>query len=182
MKRFLVLVAIAAFAPLAVSAQQSSSNPVSSAVRRILAQRTKILVAAAEEMPAGKYGYHPTPAQMTFGHLVMHMAMSNYFLCSSIAGTKPPAHAKLADTDPKATLVDGLKSSFSYCSRVLEKTDDSKLGESVPFFGGSQSRAAVMIALTDDFFDHYSTAAMYLRMNGMLPPTAQHQPMKMKMK
>jgi len=178
MKRFLVCAVIAALVPLAASAQQSSSNPVSSAVRRIVAHRAKILVAAAEEMPAGKYSYHPTPAQMTFGHLVIHMVMSNNFMCSAIAGTKPPEHAKLSESDPKATLVSALKSSFDYCNGVLEKSDDSKLGEPVRFFGGPQSRAAVMIALTDDLFDHYSQAAIYLRLNGLLPPTAQHKRMK----
>jgi hypothetical protein len=56
---------------------------------------------------------------------------------------------------------------------VLDKTDDSKLGETVMNFRGPQTRAAVMILLTDDLYDHYSQAAMYLRMNGLLPPTAQ---------
>jgi len=178
MKRILICAVIAAFAPLAVNAQQSSSNPVSDTVRRIVTQRTKILIAAAEEMPADKYSYHPTPAQMTFGHLVMHLQGSNFFLCSAIAGTKPPARAKVSDTDGKDKLVAALKSSFDYCNDALAKIDDSKLGESVPFFRGSQPRAAVMIALTDDLFDHYSQAAMYLRLNGLLPPTAQRKPMK----
>jgi uncharacterized damage-inducible protein DinB len=173
MKRLLVFAAIVAFAPLGAVAQQASSNPVSDAVRNIVAQRSKIIVAAAEEMPADKYSYHPTPAQMTFAHLVVHLAGSNFFLCSSIAGTKPPEQEKLADTDPKDKLVAGLKASFDYCNDVLSKTDDSKLTESVSMFRRQETRAAVMIALTDDLFDHYSQAAMYLRMNGLLPPTAQ---------
>ena len=34
-------------------------------------------------------------------------------------------------------------------------------------------RAFALIALTNDWADHYSSAAMYLRLNGLLPPTAQ---------
>jgi hypothetical protein len=30
-----------------------------------------------------------------------------------------------------------------------------------------------MIALSNDFADHYSIVAIYLRLNGLLPPTAQ---------
>jgi hypothetical protein len=30
-----------------------------------------------------------------------------------------------------------------------------------------------MMFLTADLADHYSTAGMYLRLNGLLPPTAQ---------
>ncbi|MGB7024594.1 MAG: DinB family protein [Candidatus Acidiferrales bacterium] len=177
MKRFLLCAMIAACLPLAAGAQ-SSSNPVSDTVKKIVAQRTKIIVGAAEEMPADKYSFRPTPQQMTFGHLIMHLAQSNNFLCSAIAGTKPPEQAKLADTDPKDTLVAALKSSFEYCNGVLDKTDDSKLAEMVPMFRGPSPRAAVMITLTDDLYDHYSAEAMYLRLSGLLPPTAQRQPMK----
>jgi hypothetical protein len=33
-----------------------------------------------------------------------------------------------------------------------------------------------MISITDDWADHYSTQAAYLRLNGILPPTAQPAP------
>jgi uncharacterized damage-inducible protein DinB len=173
MKCLVTVAVLALLAPLGAMAQQASSNPVSDAVRNIVAQRAKIIVAAAEEMPADKYSYHPTPEQMTFGHLVVHLVGSNYFLCSTVAGTKPPEQQKLADTDPKDKLVSALKSSFDYCNDVMSKADDSKLAEPVQLFRRPQTRAAVMIALTDDLYDHYSQAAMYLRMNGLLPPTAQ---------
>jgi hypothetical protein len=173
MKRILAVLAIAALAPLTALAQQASSSPVSDTVRKTVAQRATIIVAAADEMPADKYSYHPTPDQITFAHLVIHLAGSNNFLCSAIAGAKPPEEEKLAETDGKDKLVAALKASFDYCNGVMEKADDSKLGETVMNFRGPQTRAAVMILLTDDLYDHYSQAAMYLRMNGLLPPTAQ---------
>ena len=67
-----------------------------------------------------------------------------------------------------------LKASFDFCTQSLAKVDDSNLGEQLTVFGGRKiSRATAMIALTDDFADHYSMAAIYLRLNGLLPPTAQ---------
>jgi uncharacterized damage-inducible protein DinB len=160
--------------PPAQPATQPETNPVSNAVRKILERRSKIMIAAAEEMPADKYSFRPTPAQMTFGHLVMHMAGSNNFLCSSIAGTAAPADEKLTETDSKEKLVAALRASFDYCTQALAKMDDSNLGEQVPFFGGNKiSRAGAMIILTDDFYDHYSMAAIYLRLNGLVPPSAQ---------
>ncbi len=178
MKTFVVILAALALAPFASFArnQQSNNNPVSDAVRNIVAHHGTLMVAAAEEMPADKYSYHPTPQQMTFGHLVMHIAESNEFLCSKISGVKAPSHAKLADTDPKDTLVDALKSSFSFCSTALAKVNDSDLGQTMPFFGGrTVTKAFVMISLTDDLYDHYSAQASYLRLNGKLPPSAQHR-------
>lgn len=175
MKRILILAFVVVFVPAIAFAQQNagSSNPVSDSVKMMFAQHAKAIVAGAEEMPADKYSYHPTPDQMTFGHLVMHLAQSNNSLCSAIAGTTPPQQEKLADTDPKDKLVAALKSSVDYCTGVLDKTTDANLGESVPMFRGQRPRATVMIVLVADLYDHYSQEAGYLRMNGLTPPTAQ---------
>jgi uncharacterized damage-inducible protein DinB len=175
MKRFLIVVAIAALVPLAAKAQAAaaSSNPVTDSVKQMVAQHAKAIIAAADEMPADKYSYRPTAGQITFGHLIMHLAQSNNFLCSAIAGTKPPAQAELAETDPKDKLDAALKSSFEYCTTVLNSTDDSKLGEMITIRNRSVPRAMIMITLVADLYDHYSAEAAYLRLNGMLPPTAQ---------
>jgi hypothetical protein len=191
MRRTILAVLVLAFTPFAAIARQPAAapgsapqasgpeaNPVSNTVRKILDRESKIMVAAVDEMPADKFSFRPTPAQITFGHMVMHMAGSNNGLCAAISGTAAPAQEKLDETDPKDKLVTALKNSFDFCTQALAKVDDSNLGEQVKFFGGrTVSRAAAMIALTNDFYDHYSGAAMYLRLNGLLPPTAQ-QPHK----
>ena len=149
------------------------ANPVSAAVKAQLPRFSKNMVAAAEAMPAEKYNFKPTPEMNSFAHLVMHIAQSNNGLCSKISDTAAP-DAKLADSDPKDKLVAGLKASFDYCSTALEKVDDSKLGEQMMLFGNRPfSRAAVLIILSDDWYDHYGAQATYLRLNGILPPTAQ---------
>jgi hypothetical protein len=112
----------------------------------------------------------------TFGHLVMHITQSNNLLCSKISGAVAP-DAKLADSDGKEKLVAGLKASFDFCSTALASVDDSKLGESMVLFGNRPaSRAAALIALSDGWNDHYGAEAIYLRLNGILPPTAQPAP------
>ena len=151
----------------------TDTNPVSKAVRQIVERQSKNIVAAAEEMPADKFSYRPTPTQMTFGALVEHTTGTNNFLCAQISGTASPPEEKLGETDPKEKLVSALKASFDYCTQALAKVDDSKLGEQVQFFGGRQvSRAAAMITLATAFADHYGMAAMYLRLNSLVPPTA----------
>jgi len=180
MKRILLVILAAALAPLAASAQQGAAptaapetNPVSSALRAIVARESREVVAGAEEMPEDKYSYHPTPAQMTFGHLVAHMATFNFAMCSTISGVPAPKQ-DLNETDPKDKLVGALKGSFDFCTTSLANLDDSKLGEQLPFFGGrTASRATLMFVLAADFADHYSTEASYLRLNGLLPPSAQ---------
>ena len=162
----------------AMAAQQggSSSNPVSDSVRAMIGRQAKNLTAAAEEMPADKYGYKPTEQQMTFGTLVSHVIGSNNFLCAKLTSQAAPAE-KVSDKDPKDKLVTQLKSSFDYCETALKGVQDSQLGEGVTLWGRRKAnKAAALIGLTNDRADHYGQAAMYLRLNGMLPPTAKKMP------
>ncbi len=172
MKQASYLLAVA-FAMSCLAAAQS--NPVMDSVRQIMQRQEGNLTGAAQEMPADKYGFRPTSQQMTFGTLVMHVVESNNFLCSRIAGVEEPKQGKLklSATDPKEKLVSGLKSSFDYCKSALGKVKDSDLGTQVKLWGGRQMpKAGAAIGLTNDWADHYSQAAMYLRLNGLLPPSA----------
>lgn len=180
MKRiFLGFVALA-LAPIGVGAQQAGpaseaeANPVSGFVKQLTQRQTKNMVAAAEEMPADKYSFRPTPEQMTFGHLVVHIIGSNFTFCSRISGVAAPDQEKLSDTDPKDKLVTALKASADFCNSAMAKVDDSNLGEQITLFGDHKfSRAGAMIILASSYADHYGMEAMYLRLNGLVPPTAQ---------
>jgi len=148
----------------------SASNPVVTAVQQMEQRFAKNLVAAAEEMPAEKYSYKPTPEQMSFAHLMVHVAEANNGFCSAIGGEKH--EVTLSETDSKQTLVGAVKDSFTYCQQVLDKADDSHLGQNVALFGHDTTRAAALIRLASSWADHYGTAAMYLRLNNLLPPSA----------
>jgi hypothetical protein len=182
--RVVALAGLTLIAPVRMAAQgppvfTPSANPVTDAVRTLLARESKNLVGSAELMPAEKYGFQPTPAQMTFGQLVVHIVQTNVFLCSGIGTTPSPMTPeelkKMAATDSKDALVSAIRKSFDYCTESLAKAQDSTLGEEVSIFGRKtgQSRASALITIATDWTDHYSTAASYLRLNGILPPSAQ---------
>lgn len=150
------------------------ANPVSSTVKGQMTRYSKNMVAAAEAMPAEKYNFKPTAEMNTFGHLTMHIAQSNNFLCAKISGQEAPK-VELKDTDAKDKLVGALKASFEFCGTALASVDDSKLSEPFTIFNRQTSRAGLLITLSDDWYDHYGTQAVYLRLNSILPPTAQPQ-------
>jgi hypothetical protein len=86
---------------------------------------------------------------------------------------KAPTRAKVAAADGKEALISRLRETFAFCDEALKALNDANLGEALPMFGGRKmSRAAVMTLTTGDWADHYSQYANYLRLNGMLPPTA----------
>jgi uncharacterized damage-inducible protein DinB len=167
------LLAIAAGCLAATGAAPNPSSPVSDALRSIEQRSSKNLIAAAEEMPADKYGFKPTPAQMSFGKVIVHLSGGNDFLCSAIGGVEKPKRAELSETASKDKLIARLRESFQFCESTLAKVNDSDLSGKVSFFGeGKVTRAEAMFAAAEDWADHYSQLAIYLRLNGLLPPTA----------
>jgi hypothetical protein len=168
-----------ALAPLSFgqsAASAPSANPVSDALRQGLARSSKNMIAAAEAMPAEKYSYKPTDPEMTYAHLLLHIADTNFRFCGAVSGTTAPEQPKLTETDSKDKLVGAVKASFDFCSTALAKLDDSHLADSIELFGGHKfSRAASILILSGSWADHYSSQAIYLRLNNLLPPTAQPQ-------
>jgi hypothetical protein len=153
-----------------------AQSPVTRTLQAIEERAKHNLKEAADDMPEVRYGFSPTPEQMTFGQLVLHVAGANFFLCSALKGIPVPEQHQLSATDPKELLVDRLERSFDLCNAALEHADDSNLGDSIPFFGGRKAtRGAVLIELAADWADHYAQAAMYLRLNGVLPSTAKRK-------
>lgn len=156
----------------ALLAAQAAPSPIADAFRTYEARSARKLVAAFETMPADKYGYKPTPAQMSVAGVALHLAEGNDFFCSTLTGSTAPKRDSIAETAPKDQLVARLKDTFDYCATALAKLDDSALAEQLPFFGSKVSRATMILIATGDYEDHYSQMANYLRLNGLLPPTA----------
>jgi len=175
MKRLTWMAIICLAAPIAARSQGPVPNPASTAVRRTLDRYSKNLVGAAQTMPAEKYSYKPTPENMTFGKSIAHIAEVNNFACSKVAETAAPESPKLGDTE-KDKLVEALKASMDFCTQAFAKLTDATLGDQVPWFGGRQvSRISAALEVTNDLVDHYAALSIYLRLNGLLPPTAKAQ-------
>ena len=174
MKRLIWMILFCLIAPMAVPAQNSASNPLTETLRRTFDRYSNNLVAAAEEMPADKYGYQPTKEEMTFGKTIAHIAEVNNFACAKVSEMPAPAEPKITEADPKEKLVAGLKASMDYCTQAFSKLTDAKLTETISFFGGRPAtRLAAAMEVTNDLVDHYAGLSVYLRLNGLLPPTAQ---------
>ncbi|MFZ0758885.1 MAG: DinB family protein [Candidatus Sulfotelmatobacter sp.] len=163
--------AAAAAAPQASAAVK---NPVTTSLRALLPHSRSNILGAISEMPADKFNYRPTPAQMSFAHLVVHITESNYFFCAKAADVAQPKVEGLKESDSKEKLLAAATASFDFCGEALGKMDDAKLSDSIELFGGREgARAMAALGLASSWADHYGAAAMYLRLNGILPPTAQ---------
>jgi hypothetical protein len=149
-----------------------ATNPVMWSADQIYYRQAKFLVAAAEAMPEDKYGFKPTPEQLTFGAIVRHLAGSNGNICGSISDKPAPAATKVPETATKAELFAALKASFEFCDAAMAGATDAKLGDQIAWRGGKAPRARAVIEIVADLEDHYSQIAGYMRVNGLLPPSA----------
>jgi uncharacterized damage-inducible protein DinB len=170
MKKVLCGTMLVAAAAVAFGQAAPSANPVTDNVRQRLTRMSKNLVASAEAMPADKYSYKPTEGNMTFGHLMGHITSANNFVCSKIAGQEHKSDVK--ETDGKDKIIAAMKESMDFCEKAMANVKDSDLGQEIELFRGKDTKAAAVVELPVDWADHYGAAAIYLRLNGILPPTA----------
>jgi hypothetical protein len=179
--RSYILTLACAVLPAALAAQAApatapaaSTSPVADALRQMQQRFARNLIAAAEAMPADKYNYRPTPAQMSFAAIQVHLATEgNDLLCSKTAGVPAPQRGAVDTTMTKEQLVARLKETFTFCEQAFAKLDDSQLNAPIQLFGPRPfTRAAAILITVGDWADHYSQEANYLRLNGVLPPTA----------
>jgi uncharacterized damage-inducible protein DinB len=132
------------------------------------------LMKIADEMPADAYAFKPTAPQETFGRRVVHIAAgANRFL--SLLGAKASASPldATAAAMTKAGAMNAMADMFDYGTAILkEQTDQTMLQTvNVPFLGQS-SRARVFTFLIGHTWDIYGQLAVYLRLQGGVPPAS----------
>jgi hypothetical protein len=152
-------------------AQAPAPNPFAEGIATEAHTNATNMIGAAEAMPEDKYSFKPTPPQISFADLIYHAAVAKNALCGAIGGEKAPALAVKA-TGTKQALIDQMKQSFAFCDKAFATIDPAKLGDQVPLFGRNVTKAWLLLHLALDYGDHYSQAAMMLRLNGIVPPSS----------
>src|SRR5580693_9126169 len=158
---------------MAPAAAAPVKDPVTTGLRLLLQRSRNNTLGAISAMPADKFSYKPTPDQMSFAHLVVHIVGFNNGFCAKAAAIAEPKVEEVKETDSKDKLLAAATASYDFCADALGKMDDSKLGDGIEMFGRQGPRAMADLILISGSADHYADAAMYLRLNGILPPSAQ---------
>jgi hypothetical protein len=177
--------------PLGLAAQQPAGpqpNPITAAFKQRITGLHRNIAQAFDSIPESKFGYKPTPAQLTIGYIAQHVASDSYLFCTRFGTVQPTlAVEDTATADsvkakwPKDKLVEKLKASFSYCDAAIAEVDDAKLADQVMLqFGNGPARpttrASMVLGHALDLSDHYSQLANYMRLNGITPPSALPRP------
>jgi hypothetical protein len=139
-------------------------------------------IPAAEAMPEDKFGFAPSNGEFkgvrTFAQQIKHVAAVNYELGAALLEQKPPTdigdEAGPASITTKADILKYLKDSFLYVHKAIATINEQNVVGTVksPFGEGSVSRLGLATAVSSHGYDHYGQMAVYLRMNGIVPPAS----------
>lgn len=154
-----------------------------SVVDRQVSSIEKLVVEAADAMPADKYDFTPESLKIpgsdykgvrSFAQQVRHIAASNYAIWVPLTGDKVPDNYKGGngpdDLKTKEQILKFLKDSYALGHRAAASLTSENMLQAPE---GSKSvrlhRATFGVAHA---YDHYGQMVEYLRMNGIVPPAS----------
>ncbi|MFN8010788.1 MAG: DinB family protein [Holophagaceae bacterium] len=154
-----------------------------SSLDRSLAGVESEVVPAVEALAEEKFGFAPTAGEFkgvkTFAQQAKHIAAVNIMLAAAILEEKPAMDAGSGENGPdavktKAEVVKYLKDSYAYLHKAFGTlTEANVLGlVKSPWGEGKSSRLNLATTGISHSFDHYGQIAVYLRMNGIVPPAS----------
>jgi uncharacterized damage-inducible protein DinB len=128
----------------------------------------------ADAMPADKFDYKPTPAQRSFGEQIMHVVQADTLVLPMLGGKTPAPPVNLKATS-QLDVMTALRQPFAFGEAVIREFSDQQLSERVTpprYMGPSASRLRVIYASMQHAQDIYGQMAVYLRLNGIVPPAS----------
>jgi uncharacterized damage-inducible protein DinB len=162
---------VAAAVPSPLSAQTPPPSLAKEQAASFQRAVTEILD-VAEAMPADKYGYKPTPDVSSFGDQLVHVAGITQRFIDAAKGTKTEASHHGAMTKPE--VIGLVKKTFQSAQELMTPLTDAQLLEPVkfPFGDRTVTRATFWQGPLFQIRNHYGQLVVYLRMNGIVPPTS----------
>lgn len=140
------------------------------------------LIAAFDSIPEAQYSFRPTSIQQSIGYIAQHLEDANYQLCSQLGDPRYVRTAKdsLADSVkarwPKDTLIARVRASLVFCGEAIGRMTDARLADTLQAGppGATQPvlRVRYLILLVTDLAEHYAQLASYMRLLGLVPPSA----------
>ena len=164
------LVVVAAVVPSSLWAQAPAPSLAKEITASFQRASTEILD-VAEAMPAEKYGYKPTPEISSFGEQLVHVAGITQRFIDTAKGTKTEVPHHAATTKPE--IMELLKKTFQNAQDMINPLTDAQLLEPMkfPFGDRTVTRATFWQGPLYQIRNHHGQLVVYLRMNGIVPPT-----------
>ncbi|HYL62371.1 MAG TPA: DinB family protein [Candidatus Methylomirabilis sp.] len=175
------------------SAELSRNETPGKALSRQWGYQEYEVRSAAEAMPEEKWSYRPAqgmfkndkpefgPAELrTFAEQVKHVACSNFAFAAELDGTKPPEACDKGGPSPAHTrgeLLVYLRDSFAALKKSLSAVTAQNMYDPIEGpYATPNTRLGLAQVCVWHAADHYGQMALYLRLNGIVPPASRPNP------
>ena len=192
----IALATAAAQEPELSAAELSHAETPAKAILRTFEFQEYDVRSAAEAMPENKWNFRPAPglfkeekpefgpAEMrTFADQVKHVACSNLAFAAELDGTKPPVACDKGGPSPARTreeLLIYLRDSFVALHKSLSAITLKNMFDPIEGpYAGPNTRLGLAEVCVWHAADHYGQMAIYLRLNGIVPPSSRNPPPKL---
>jgi DinB family protein len=178
-----VLLVPFALTVLAVPVRTSAQTPtIPGELLKDWQAQKETMMKIADAMPAEKFNYKSTPAQRTYAEQILHVAGANVELLQ-LLGAKTKLPFEVVPTDmatfglkmtDKAAVMKALNDSYDYGDAVMKELGPGAMTEVVkgPPWIGQATRAKMVWYTMGHTQDIYGQMAVYLRLNGIVPPAS----------
>ena len=153
---------------------QTTAPSLANELAVIWDQAAKDIIDVAEAMPEEKYDFKPVPEVSTFREQLVHLAGTTQRFIDTAKGTKSePGHPMT-----KAEVIALLKQTLQTGQEMLGALTDAQLLEQVKFPFGNRmvTRFTFWQGPLYQVRNHHGQLVVYLRLNGIVPPTTARRP------
>ncbi len=175
------------------AAELSSAETPAKAVMRTFEFQEYDVRSAAGAMPEDKWDFRPAPGLFknqkpefgpaevrTFADQVKHVACSNFAFAAELDGTKPLEGCDKGGPSPARTrkeLLIYLRDSFVALNKSLSAITVKNMFDPIEGpYAGPNTRLGLAEVCVWHAADHYGQMAIYLRLNGIVPPSSRNPP------
>ena len=126
----------------------------------------------ANLMPAEKYDYKPSNEEMAFGKQLLHISENLCWLSSSyLTSNKNPITEADAKLTSKQDIITATTKAYDFAITTLQNFDTKTLADTVKFFAGPMNKLQIINLIQDHQTHHRAQLLVYLRLNGIKPPS-----------
>jgi uncharacterized damage-inducible protein DinB len=166
-----------------LQSQEIQTPGFPAAVERQFNRIESDILLSAEAMPPGKFDFTPENLNikegnfkgvLTFAGQIMHLATDNILIWSAVTGDE--VRPDIQDVNgprtikTKTEIIKYLKDSFTVGRKAMSSLTEKNALELIEFRGRHLTRLDLVFYALTHANEHYGQMAIYLRMNGIIPP------------
>lgn len=129
------------------------------------------LTAMAEDFPADKYDWKPTPEVRSFAEQLLHAASYANYVREVAGGARPKEEdPPRANFKSKADVVNYVKKAYADGVKAMGALSEQKLGETIHVGNWTVTLYGLWDTAVEHSGEHYGQLVLYYRMSKMVPP------------